>query len=126
MNFSSLISKSIDLLNQHAPKAIQYYNQASRLDLLVVGTVTAMALYNLNSMITNSKYRHLNLPPKVAYSLPLFGHTLYMIINANKFLDWCVAKYGDTFDLNLLGNTITVAGGGIAEQVMKEDNDKLS
>lgn len=127
MNFpSSLISKSVELLNEHAPKAVQYYSKASCMDLVVVGAATAIALYNLRSMVSNANPRHLNLPPKVPYSLPLFGHTLYVVFNANKFLDWCVAKYGDTFDLDLLGKTVTVAGGSIAEQVMKADAHKLS
>lgn len=49
-----------------------------------------------------------------------------MAVNANKFLDWCVANYGDTFDLDILGKTVTVAGGKVAEQVMKEDGHILS
>jgi hypothetical protein len=126
MNFSTLISKSVELINQHAPSVVRQYNQASRMDLVVIGAATAMVLYNLRSMVANAKTRHLNLPPKVAYSLPLLGHTLYMVVNANKFLDWCVANYGDTFDLDILGKTVTVAGGSIAEQAMKEDGDKLS
>ncbi|GAB5588579.1 hypothetical protein Unana1_03479 [Umbelopsis nana] len=127
MNFLSiLISKSVELLNEHAPKAVQYYSKASCMDLVVVGAAAAIALYNLRSMVSNANPRHLNLPPKVPYSLPLFGHTLYVVFNANKFLDWCVAKYGDTFDLDLLGKTVTVAGGSIAEQVMKADAHKLS
>lgn len=126
MAFSTLISKSVELLDQYAPKALQYYNQASRLDIAVITAATTVVLYNLRSMINNSKYKNLNLPPKVSYSLPLFGHTLYMATFPNKFLDWCISKYGDTFDLELLGNTVTVAGGPIAEQVMKEDSSKLS
>ncbi|CAO3661977.1 unnamed protein product [Umbelopsis ramanniana] len=126
MDFSTLISKSVDLLNQHAPQVVQLYSRATPTDLAVVGAATALTVYNISSMINKAKYSHLNMPRKVAYSLPLLGHTLYMAVNANKFLDWCVANYGDTFDLDILGKTVTVAGGKIAEQVMKEDGHVLS
>lgn len=126
MDFSTLISKSVELLNQHAPQVVQLYSRATPTDLAVVGAASALTLYNISSMINKAKYSHLNMPRKVAYSLPLLGHTLYMAVNANKFLDWCVANYGDTFDLDILGKTVTVAGGKVAEQVMKEDGHILS
>lgn len=73
--------------------------------------------------VKNSK---LNLPPTVAYNLPLFGHNLYMMVMPSKFLDWCNEKYGEIYNLNLQGRMITVASGKLGEETMKADADDLS
>jgi cytochrome P450 len=102
-----------------------FYNRSSRNELIVLGGATFLTLYNLATYIKASRQK-LNLPPTVGYNLPIVGHSLYMLRNSNKFLDWCNEKYGEVYDLNLFGKTVTVTSGKSAEEVLKADSDKLS
>ncbi|KAI8068359.1 cytochrome P450 [Gongronella butleri] len=72
------------------------------------------------------KYQKLNLPPRVPYSLPLVGHSLYLAWDANRFIDWCTKKYGEVFDIDLFGGPVTIASGRAGEEVLKADPEYLS
>ncbi|KAF7721598.1 hypothetical protein EC973_004371 [Apophysomyces ossiformis] len=65
-------------------------------------------------------------PPKIPFSLPFFGHVLYIFIFSDRFIDWCTKTYGELFDIDLMSKTITVAAGQCALEVMKADHHVLS
>ncbi|KAI8885443.1 cytochrome P450 [Backusella circina FSU 941] len=102
-----------------------FYKRSSRNELIFLGGATLLTLYNFAAYIKASRQK-LNLPPTVGYNLPIVGHSLYMLANPHKFIDWCNDKYGEVYDLNLFGKTVTVASGRSAEEVLKADADKLS
>jgi hypothetical protein len=101
------------------------YKRASRNELIFVGAATFLALYNLKAYV-NAKRQKLNIPPAVPYSLPLLGHTLYLMISPFKFIDWCNKNYGEIYDINMLGKIITVTSKKCAEETFKADASDLS
>ncbi|KAF7721458.1 hypothetical protein EC973_004660 [Apophysomyces ossiformis] len=101
------------------------FHRLSSGETWILGILIFWAVYNLIEY-TGSNKQKLNLPPKAAYSLPLFGHTLYVVFNSSWFLDWCTKTYGEVFDLDLIGTTVTVAAGRCAEDVLKADPSDLS
>ncbi|KAI8391452.1 cytochrome P450 [Radiomyces spectabilis] len=120
------IQKAIEIVHQKTPKALlQFYQRSSRNELLLLGGTAFLTIYNLAKYI-NAKRQKLHLPPRVAYALPVFGHSLYMLYDSNRFLDWCTKTYGEVYDIKMLGKTITVAGGRSGEEVLKAEPDYLS
>ncbi|KAI8982138.1 cytochrome P450 [Mycotypha africana] len=101
------------------------YRRSSRNELIFIGTATFLTLYNLSSYI-KTKCQKLNAPPTVPFSLPLIGHTLYTTFMPYKFLDWCDKRYGEIYNLHLLGQTVTVANGKCGEETLKAERDDLS
>lgn len=106
-------------------KLLNMYKRSSKNELMLIGAATFITLYNLSTYL-KAKRQRLNLPPTVPYSLPLFGHTLYMVYMPSKFLDWCNEKYGEIYNLNLQGKTMTITNGRIGEEAMKADAGDLS
>lgn len=121
------IQKAIDIIQNTSayPLLHNFYKRSSRNELLFVGGATFLTLYNLISYL-KSKRQKLNLPPRVAYGLPLLGHLPYLLYDGSRFLDWCVDKYGDVFDLSLPGGVITVTSGRSAEEALKASAEDLS
>jgi hypothetical protein len=101
-------------------------NQSSRNELLFLGTASFITFYNLFSYIKTRKQKQYNLPPMVPFALPVFGHSLYLAAFSNKFIDYCNNKYGELYNLNLLGKTTTIASGKCAEEALKAEHDELS
>ncbi|CAG8490690.1 5100_t:CDS:10 [Diversispora eburnea] len=58
-----------------------------------------------------------NEPPMVPYKIPIIGHTLDYLFNAEKFLAKCRQQYGDPFNLYIFGQVTTIAGNEIAHEV---------
>lgn len=133
MDYLQTISQSAPIHNairliQNLPathRLEEFYKRASRNELIFVGSAVFLTLYNLKAYI-NAKRQKLNLPPTVAYGLPLVGHTLYLMLSPFKFIDWCNKNYGELYDLNLLGKTITVANKKCAEETFKAESSDLS
>ncbi|CDH58333.1 cytochrome p450 [Lichtheimia corymbifera JMRC:FSU:9682] len=121
------IQKAIDLIQKTSayPVLHQFYQRSSRNELLVIGGATFLTLYNLISYV-NSKRQKLHLPPRVAYGLPLVGHLPYILYDGSRFLDWCVDKYGEVFDLSFPSGVVTVTSGRSAEEALKADSKDLS
>ncbi|KAF1797439.1 cytochrome P450 [Mucor lusitanicus] len=92
---------------------------------MFVGAAAFLTLYNLKTYI-NAKRQKLNLPPYVPYGLPLIGHTLYLMASPFKFVDWCNKNYGEIYDINLLGKTVTVTSKKCAEETFKAETSDLS
>ncbi|KAG2200076.1 hypothetical protein INT47_007721 [Mucor saturninus] len=106
-------------------KLIHMYKRSSKNELLFIGTATFITLYNLSAYL-KVKRQKLNSPPTVPYSLPLFGHNLYMMFMPSKFLDWCNERYGEIYNLNLQGKTMTITNGKLGEEAMKANAEDLS
>ncbi|KAI8640968.1 cytochrome P450 [Parasitella parasitica] len=104
---------------------VDFYKRSTRNELAFLGAATLLTAYNLVSYIKTRRQR-LNLPPTVPLSLPLVGHTLYMMTMSNKFIDWCNKNYGELYNLNFLGKQVTVASGKCAEEALKADQSDLS
>ncbi|KAI8378869.1 cytochrome P450 [Choanephora cucurbitarum] len=104
---------------------IKICSNSSRKELAVLGTASFLTLYNLIRYIRERREK-LNLPPKVPFSLPLIGHTLYLSLASNRFLDLCADRYGEIFRIDYLGQTMTVVNGRCAEEAMKADSADLS
>lgn len=96
-------------------------------ELVVLGGATILTVYNLIQFYRERKQlRGFNAPPHVAYSLPIFGHSLYLLYDNIRFTDWCIKTYGDIYDLDVFGKTMTVTSGVVAQQVFKVEEDQLS
>ncbi|KAI8879133.1 cytochrome P450 [Backusella circina FSU 941] len=118
MSLESIIDISTKHLNT-------FNTQLSRNEKTVIVGLAALTLYNLTTYI-NSRRQKLNKPPVVAYKLPIIGHSLYMMWNHNKFIDWCTKKYGELYTVNIMGKTITIARGKAAEEALKSSCEDLS
>ncbi|GAN03790.1 cytochrome p450 superfamily protein [Mucor ambiguus] len=133
MDYLQTISQSTPIHNairiiQNLPlahKLEEFYKRASRNELMFVGAAAFLTLYNLKAYI-NAKRQKLNLPPYVPYGLPLLGHTLYLMASPFKFVDWCNKNYGEIYDINLLGKTVTVTSKKCAEETFKAESSDLS
>lgn len=133
MDYLQTISQSAPIHNairliQNLPlthKLEEFYKRASRNELMFVGAAAFLTLYNLKTYI-NAKRQKLNLPPYVPYGLPLIGHTLYLMASPFKFVDWCNKNYGEIYDINLLGKTVTVTSKKCAEETFKAETSDLS
>ncbi|KAI7889564.1 cytochrome P450 [Mucor mucedo] len=131
MEYLNTASKSISIHNavqltgliQH--RLTDIYKRSTKNELMFIGAATFFALYHLPNCFKSRK-KKLNLPPKVPFALPFFGHSLYLIVWPCKFLDWCHQKYGDIYTLNMLGKTITIAGGKSAEESMAAESSDMS
>ncbi|RHZ44590.1 hypothetical protein Glove_718g34 [Diversispora epigaea] len=58
-----------------------------------------------------------NEPPLIPYKIPIIGHTLDYLFNAENFLAECRQKYGDPFSVYIFGQVTTIAGNEIAHEV---------
>ncbi|KAI7895834.1 cytochrome P450 [Mucor mucedo] len=121
------IHNAVDLVRKFpvTQKLTDMYKRSSKNELLFIGAATYIALYNFSAYI-KEKRQKLNNPPAVPYGLPIFGHSLYLIFFPGKFMDWCNEKYGEMYNLNLRGKTVTVVGGKSGEESMKSDATELS
>jgi hypothetical protein len=121
------IQNAVRLIKQYPATnhLIDIYNRSSKKERYFVGVATFITLYNLSAYI-KEKRQKLHLPPLVPFGLPLLGHNLYLMLFPGKFIDWCSAKYGEVYRLQLLGKTVTVAGGKSAEEAMKAEQSDLS
>ncbi|KAI8061955.1 cytochrome P450 [Thamnidium elegans] len=121
------IQNAIQLIKQLpvSHRLTDMYKRSTKNELMLVGAATFITLYNLSAYIKAQRQK-LHLPPTVPFSLPLFGHTLYLMAMPNKFLDWCNQKYGEIYNLDVNGKTVTVTNGKSAEEAMKADQDDLS
>ncbi|CAG8521191.1 4426_t:CDS:10, partial [Diversispora eburnea] len=63
-----------------------------------------------------------NEPPMVPYKIPIIGHTLDYLFNADKFLAECRQQYGDPFNIYVFGQVYTIAGNEIAHEVYKQSD----
>jgi hypothetical protein len=72
------------------------------------------------------KRQVLNLPPNVPYDLPFVGHMPYMTIMPNKFVDWCNKTYEEASTINILGKSITLVSGELAQEALQVDYLDLS
>jgi hypothetical protein len=100
-------------------------NRLSRNEKTVIAGLAALTLYNLTTYI-KARRQTLNEPPVVAYKLPLIGHSLYMMWDHYRFIDWCAQKYGELYTVSIMGKTITIAGGKAAEEALKSSREDLS
>lgn len=121
------IQNAIQLIKQLpvTHRLTDMYKRSTKNELMFVGAATFITLYNLSAYIKAQRQK-LNLPPAVPFSLPLFGHTLYLMIMPNKFLDWCNEKYGEVYNLDVNGKTVTVTNGKSSEEAMKANQEDLS
>lgn len=119
------IQRAVELLQPKLDTLLRLYRRSSRTELALIGGATLLTLYNLRNYI-RAKRQKLNLPPRVGYSLPIFGHLLYILRDPNGFLDWCADNYGEVFDLDLMTATVTVTAGRSAEEMLKAPSDQLS
>ncbi|RCI04694.1 hypothetical protein CU098_006242 [Rhizopus stolonifer] len=124
---STPIQAAIDLV-QRAPaiqKLVDVYSHSSRNEVAVMSAISFFTLYRLIGFLKSATEKR-NLPPKVPFSLPIVGHTLFVMLWPNQFLDWCNDKYGEIYRLDYLGKTVTVTNGKCAEQSLKADSSELS
>lgn len=121
------IQNAVQLIKQFpvTHRLTDMYKRSSKNELMFVGAATFLTLYNLSAYI-KAKRQKLNLPPMASYSLPLFGHGLYLMLMPNKFIDWCIKTYGEVYTVNMFGKTITVANGKSGEEALKADTEDLS
>lgn len=125
---STPIQNAIQLV-QNSPafhSILDLYSRLSRNEVVFLGAASLFTIYNLLSYIKARYQKKYNLPPMVPLGLPVFGHSLYLMTFPNKFIDYCNGKYGELYNLNLLGKTVTIASGKCAEEVLKADHDDLS
>ncbi|KAG2210477.1 hypothetical protein INT47_002419 [Mucor saturninus] len=106
-------------------KLTDMYRRSSKNELMFIGAATFLTLYNLSAYI-KAKRQRLNLPPTIPFALPIVGHSLYLMYTPSRFLDWCNEKYGEVYNLNVLGKIITVASGKSAEEALIADQSDLS
>lgn len=106
-------------------KLTDMYRRSSKNELMFIGAATFLTLYNLSAYI-KAKRQRLNLPPTIPFALPIVGHSLYLMYTPSRFLDWCNEKYGEVYNLNVLGKIITVASGKSAEEALVADQSDLS
>ncbi|KAI7897760.1 cytochrome P450 [Cokeromyces recurvatus] len=106
-------------------KLEDFYRRSSRNELIFIGAATFISLYNLAAYI-KAKRQKLKLPPTIPYGLPFLGHTLYLTLMPNKFIDWCNKHYGEIYNISVLGRYITVTNGKCAEEFMKAEINDLS
>ncbi|RHZ70121.1 hypothetical protein Glove_275g15 [Diversispora epigaea] len=78
--------------------------------------ITIYVIYWINNPRVNK-----NEPPMVPYKFPIIGHTLDYFFNAENFLAECRQKYGDPFNIYVLGQVNTIAGNEIAQEVYNTD-----
>ncbi|RHZ85947.1 hypothetical protein Glove_58g60 [Diversispora epigaea] len=62
-----------------------------------------------------------NEPPMVPYKIPIIGHTLNYLFNAEKFLAECRQQHGDPFNIYVFGQVNTIVGNEIAQEVYRTD-----
>ncbi|CAG8555944.1 568_t:CDS:10 [Diversispora eburnea] len=62
-----------------------------------------------------------NEPPMVSYKIPIIGHTLDYLFNAENFLAKCRQQYGDPFNIYVFGQVTTIAGNEFAHEVYRSD-----
>ncbi|RHZ80794.1 hypothetical protein Glove_132g15 [Diversispora epigaea] len=60
-----------------------------------------------------------NEPPMVPYKIPIIGHTIDFLFNADTFFSKCRKHYGDTFNLYVFGRVITIAGSEASREIFK-------
>lgn len=124
---SAPIHQAVELIQQSqlAHRWMDFYKRSTRNELTFLGAAAFLTLYNLSSYI-KAKRQKLHLPPTVPFSLPLLGHSLYLMAMPNKFIDWCNKHYGELYIINMLGKEVTVASGKCAEEALKADQADLS
>ncbi|RHZ80793.1 hypothetical protein Glove_132g14 [Diversispora epigaea] len=60
-----------------------------------------------------------NEPPMVPYKIPIIGHTIDFVFNADTFFSKCRKHYGDTFNLYVFSQVITIAGSEASQEIFK-------
>ncbi|RHZ80795.1 hypothetical protein Glove_132g16 [Diversispora epigaea] len=60
-----------------------------------------------------------NEPPMVPYKIPIIGHTIDFVFNADTFFSKCRKHYGDTFNLYVFGQVITVVGNEAPHEIFR-------
>ncbi|CAG8604549.1 430_t:CDS:10, partial [Diversispora eburnea] len=60
-----------------------------------------------------------NEPPMIPYKIPIIGHTIDFVFNAETFFSECRKQYGDTFNIFVFGQVITVVGNKALREVFK-------
>ncbi|KAI8877267.1 cytochrome P450 [Backusella circina FSU 941] len=100
-------------------------DRLSKNEKTLLAGLAFLTLYNASSFV-KSRFKRLNEPPTIPFSLPIVGHTLYMILGHNKFIDWCSKNYGDMYSLNLFGEKVTVTGGKAGEETLKAPREDIS
>jgi hypothetical protein len=126
-NNNTPINNAVNLIKQLpiTRELASMYSRSSRSELYFLGAATFITLYNISAYI-KAKREKLNLPPSVPFSLPIVGHTLYLTFMPNKFMDWCNEKYGEVYNLDVLGKTVTVTNGLSAQEALKAEHSDLS
>ncbi|CAG8468734.1 1517_t:CDS:10 [Diversispora eburnea] len=82
--------------------------------------ITAYVIYS----IINRRLSK-NDPPMVPYKIPIIGHTIDYLFNAENFFAECRQKYGDPFNIYVFGQVITIAGNEIAHEVFRSETFSL-
>ncbi|CAG8624313.1 7116_t:CDS:10, partial [Diversispora eburnea] len=67
-----------------------------------------------------------NEPPMVPYKIPIIGHTLDYLFNAENFFAECSKKYGDTFNVYVFGQVTTIAGNEIAHELFNTEDFSMA
>ncbi|CAG8583401.1 9232_t:CDS:10 [Diversispora eburnea] len=62
----------------------------------------------------------------VRYKIPIIGHTLDYLLNAENFLAECRQQYGDPFNIYVFGQVFTIVGNEIAHETYHADIFSLS
>lgn len=121
------IHKAVQLVKQLpvTNRLSNMYQRSSRNEVIFLGAAAFITLYNLSAYV-KAKREKLNLPPHVPFSLPLVGHTLYLMYMPSRFIDWCNEKYGEVYNLDILGKTVTVTNGISAQEALKAESSDLS
>ncbi|KAG2210040.1 hypothetical protein INT47_003476 [Mucor saturninus] len=121
------ISKTVQIVKQILTNSrlANICKNSQKSDLVLIGAAMFITFYSLSDYF-RVKTSRLNLPPTVAYSLPFFGHNLYLMFMPSKFLDWCNNEYGEIYNLILQGKMMTITSGKLGEETLKADSEYLS
>ncbi|KAL0087126.1 hypothetical protein F4703DRAFT_1550496 [Phycomyces blakesleeanus] len=124
------ISRSIEtvlkIVNDISPRIASAYQTTTRNELILVGGAALFSVYNLVQYIKDKSTAKYYLPPRVPFALPLVGHSLYLLWDSNQFIDWCAKKYGEVYEISIMGKIVTVASGLSGQEALKADTDFLS
>ncbi|KAI9028849.1 cytochrome P450 [Phycomyces nitens] len=125
ISISNPIESLLGVLNNISPRAVSMLQSATRTELILYGGTAFYTVYNLVQYIKNKPEKY-NKPPRVPFSLPLFGHSLYLFWDSHRFIDWCIAKYGEVYELSIMGKIVTVASGNSGQEALKAESSFLS
>ncbi|RUS26347.1 cytochrome P450 [Jimgerdemannia flammicorona] len=93
---------------------------------LILSSVLALGTcYVLMSFMRRLRAAKSNIP-LVPYSIPFVGHFIELISHPFEFLSKCREKYGDAFDVYMMGTTLTMVTGQTGYEILKAPEAAMS